>query len=378
MKISYTSNGFLLFTIFTACLCLYFAIQKKKPNENEDILNISSRLEISTSKYTSISGLKLDKLPNQDDVIELFHVWKKEHGRVYNDLEEMSEKFDTFVSNLKYIVENNAKRDSPNSALLGLTNFADLSFTEFKETYMPLNTDAMDIVNDDDVQNVTCSDPPSTLDWRSNGAVTPVKDQGDCGSCWAFATVGAIEGIVAIKTGKLISLSEQELLDCVPDGSCSEGYVDSGFEWVTGNKGIARRTSYRYTASKGVCRASKTKNSANSSIESHQLVESSDRGLLCAVAKQPLVVSIYARSPKYHLYTGGIFKGEDCPLDPWTVTHSMILVGYNSKDNEDYWIVKNSQGTSWGIQGYMWIKRDYDKQYGVCGINRHVYFPVKK
>ncbi|CAL5183569.1 unnamed protein product [Lathyrus oleraceus] len=378
MKISYTSNRFLLFIIFTACLCLYFAIQKKKPDENEDILIIPSKFEIPRSKYTTTWGLILDKLPNEDDVIELFQVWKKENGRVYKDLAEMSEKFATFVSNLKYIVESNAERDSPDSAHLGLTNYADLSSTEFEETYMTLNTDAMDIVNDDDVQDVTCSNPPSTLDWRSMGAVTPVKDQGLCGCCWAFAAVGAIEGIVAIMTGKLISLSEQELLDCVPDGSCYGGSVDSGFNWVVRNKGIARQTSYPYTAKKGVCRASKIQNSANSGIDSYKAVARSDRGLLCAVAYQPLAVMIYAKTPKFQHYTGGIFRGEDCPLDSTIVTHNMVVVGYNSKNNEDYWIVKNSHGTRWGIHGYMWIKRDYTKQYGVCAINRYAYFPVKK
>ncbi|CAK8530689.1 unnamed protein product [Lathyrus sativus] len=377
MKISYTSNRFLIFIIFTACLCLYVAIQKKKPDENKDILNISSRLEIPTSKYTSISDLKLDKLPNQDDVIELFQGWKKENGRVYNDLEEMSKKFATFVSNLKYIVESNAKRDSPNSVRLGLTYFADLSITEFRETHMPLNTDAMDIVNDDDVQDVTCSDPPSSLDWRLKGAVTPVKNQRLCGACWAFGTVGAIEGIVAIKTGKLISLSEQEILDCDVTGSCARGLVGRAFYWVEENNGIATNESYPYTASKGVCRSSQIQNSENSSISAHKSAPRSDRGLLCAVAKQPIVVMIYSRSQSYQLYTHGVFQGDDCPLDSVEVSHTMLLVGYNSTDTEDYWIVKNSGGPTWGMQGYMWIKRNTNKKYGVCAINAWASFPIK-
>ncbi|KAI5447783.1 zingipain-2 [Lathyrus oleraceus] len=378
MKISYTSNRFLMFIIFTACLCLYFAIQKKNPDENEDILIIPSKFEIPTSKYTTISGLKLDKLPNQDDVIELFQVWKKENGRVYSDPEEMARKFETFVTNLKYIVESNAKRDSPHSARLGLNNFADWSSTEYRETYMTLNIDAMDIVNEDDVEDVTCSDPPSTLDWRSRGAVTPVKNQGLCGACWAFATVGAIEGIVAIKTNNLTRLSEQELLDCEPVGSCLQGSVNRAFIWIKENKGIASEDDYPYTFKKDVCRKTTIQNSANSGIDSHHLVERSERGLLCAVAKQPISVSIYAESPSYQLYEDGVFKGEDCPLDSKNVTHSMVIVGYNSVNNEDYWIVKNSQGTGWGMEGYMWIKRNTTKMYGVCAINAYAFNPVKQ
>ncbi|KAL5096851.1 hypothetical protein RYX36_001178, partial [Vicia faba] len=152
MRISYTSNRFLLFIIFTACLCLFFAIQKKKPTH----LNKSSKLEIPTNNYSSLSGLKLDKLPNEDEVLKLFQQWKKQHGRVYNGLEEMAKKFDTFVTNLKYIVESNAKRESPHSAVLGLNKFADWSFEEFKETYINMNDDdSMEIVMNDDVDDST-------------------------------------------------------------------------------------------------------------------------------------------------------------------------------------------------------------------------------
>ncbi|KAL5096871.1 hypothetical protein RYX36_001198, partial [Vicia faba] len=148
MRLSFTSNRFILFIIFTAGLCIYFANQKKKTYENEDIISIYSSFEIPASP-------KLDKLPNEDEVIELFQLWKKEHGRVYSDQKEMEKKFETFVSNLKYMVETNANRDSPQSSLLGLTDFADLSFMEFKERYMTMDTDTMNIVNDDDVIELT-------------------------------------------------------------------------------------------------------------------------------------------------------------------------------------------------------------------------------
>ncbi|XP_058760010.1 cysteine protease XCP2-like [Vicia villosa] len=256
----------------------------------------------------------------------------------------MATKFDTFVTNLKYITESNAKRNSPHSALLGLTNFADLSFMEFKETYMTMNSDNMDIVNDD-VDELTFS------------------------CCWAFSTVAAIEGIVAIKTKKLISLSDQELLDCEPYGNCLRGNVNKAFIWVEGNKGIATQDRYPYTANKGVCRNSTIPNSATSRIKSHHLVKRSENGLLCSVAKQPLNVGIYAETREFQHYTGGVFRGQECPLDSMDVTHSMVIVGYDSVDNDKYWIVKNSVGTKWGKNGYMFIKRETGKKYGVCAIN---------
>ncbi|KAL5096854.1 hypothetical protein RYX36_001181 [Vicia faba] len=126
---------------------------------------MSSNFEIPTSKYTLILGAKLDKLPNQDEAIELFQVWMKEHERVYSDLEETAKKFGIFVTNLKYITESNAKRDSSHSVLLGLTKFADLSFMEFNETYMTMNTDTIDIANNEVVHDSTYSDPPSSLEY---------------------------------------------------------------------------------------------------------------------------------------------------------------------------------------------------------------------
>ncbi|CAI8591017.1 unnamed protein product [Vicia faba] len=167
-----------------------------------------------------------------------------------------------------------------------------------------MNTDTIDIANNEVVYDSTSSDPPSSLDWRSKGAVTPVKDQGTCGCCWAFACVGAIEGIVQIKKGKLIRLSEQELLDCVPNAGCNGGTKTDGFKWVIGNKGVAREDDYPYTAKKDVCRSGQISNSANSNIDSYYLVERTDRGLLGVVAKQPLSISIYAKSPEFQLYIG--------------------------------------------------------------------------
>ncbi|XP_058749825.1 ervatamin-B-like [Vicia villosa] len=367
MRISFTSNRFrifIIFIIFTVCICLFFGIQKKKP----PLLNKFSNFEIPINNYSSLSGLKLDKLPNDDDVLKLFQQWKKEHGRVYNDLDEMTKKFETFVSNLKYIVETNAKRDSPQSALLGLTNFADWSFKEFNETYMTMKSDNLTIVNDD-VLELACN-PPSSLDWRLKRAVTSVKDQRTCGSCWAHTAVGAIEGIVAIVTGKLISLSAQELVDCDPVSlGCGGGYLYDAFNWVLRNGGIARDSKYPYTAVKGACRSTQIPNSPTSAIYTYNHVKVSDNALLCAVAKQPIGICIYASVPEFQHYTNKIFQGRDCPVDSTYVTHCMLIVGYDSYKGYDYWIVKNSYGSGWGVQGYMYIQRNTGKKYGVCAIN---------
>ncbi|XP_045802725.1 ervatamin-B-like [Trifolium pratense] len=360
MMIFHTSYLFLLFIIFTTFLCPF------------------SSYDIST-KYSSILGPNLDKLPTQDKTIKLFQQWMKDHGRVYKDLKEMTKKFDIFLSNLKYITETNAKRKSPHDFFLGLNNFSDWNSQEFQEKYlhdidMSMNNDMVNVNGVRDLSS--CSDAPSSLDWNSKGAVTTVKNQNTCGSCWAFAAVGAIEGLNAIQTGKLIDFSEQQVLDCTVSEGCISGWVNKAFDWIISNQGIASANDYSYTSSKGDCKASQIQNNADSTISAYYHVEESDNGLLCAVAKQPISVCLYAPDD-FHQYSHGIFDGPNCPVDSKDTNHCLLIVGYDSIDGVDYWILKNSWGTSWGMNGYMWMRRNTDKMYGVCAVNSWAYNPVK-
>ncbi|KAI9120344.1 hypothetical protein K1719_007377 [Acacia pycnantha] len=336
------------------------------------------------SKY-SILGYELDKYPTEEEqVLELFQHWKKEHGRFYRRPDEAAMRFEIFKRNLKHVVEKNAMTStSPNAHRLGLNRFADMTNEEFRRKYFskmkkPTKTRGRDLINGGfHFKDDSCEDAPSSLDWRKKGVVTGVKDQQDCGSCWAFSTTGAIEGINAIDTGKLISLSEQELVDCdTTNDGCEGGYMDYAFEWVISNGGIDKETDYPYTGRDGTCNITKEERKVVS-IDGYTDVTQTESALLCATVKQPISVGMDGSALDFQLYTGGIYDG-DCSSDPDDIDHAVLIVGYGSEDGEDYWIVKNSWGTDWGLDGYFLLIRNADEKYGKCAIDYMASYPTKE
>ncbi|XP_058773406.1 ervatamin-B-like [Vicia villosa] len=358
--ISHTINQFLFFTIFTTFLCLSSC--------EDDIPN----------KYSTILGPNNDKLPTQDEAIQLFQLWKKEHGRVYNDLALMSKKFGIFLSNLRIITNANRERKSSDDILLGLTDFADMSSKDFQESYLydiDMSSNTMKPQDDDQLQSVSI---PRSWDWRLHGAVTEVRDQiRPCKSCWAMSAVGAIEGITAIKTKILNPLSVQELLDCDKHSfGCDGGFVSNAYDWVIKKKGMTDEHDYPYTARKGpTCKASLFPKRAN--IYSYYGVKGYENDMLTATYQQPISSCLYVVPEDFQHYIRGIYDGRNCPEDPKLANHCMLIVGYDTALNQDFWIVKNSWGKTWGADGYMFIKRNNGRQYGVCGINAWASYPYK-
>ncbi|KAJ0977360.1 hypothetical protein J5N97_012834 [Dioscorea zingiberensis] len=310
--------------------------------------------------------------------LELFEQWSAKHGKVYQHPSERAMRFENFLKNLAYVLERNAKRELTSIGhTVGLNAFADLSNEEFRVKYLSKmkllgKTKMVEIEG----KTEEC-DAPYSLDWRKKGAVTGVKDQGQCGSCWAFSSTGAMEGINAITIGDLISLSEQELVDCdTTNEGCDGGNMDYAFEWVINNGGIATEYDYPYTGQDGRCNIEK-ENIKAVTIDGYQDVAPDENALLCAVAKQPVSVGIDGSSIDFQLYTGGIYDG-DCSSDPADIDHAVLIVGYGSEKNIDYWIVKNSWGTSWGMKGYIYIRRNTGLPYGVCAINVMASYPIKE
>lgn len=273
------------------------------------------------------------------------------------------------------VEEHNAKGASFD---MKLNEFADMSWDEFKASkiasgYNHQKWREFNKFNVEDLSNVTV---PASVDWRQQNAVTGVKNQGQCGSCWAFSTTGSIEGITAIKTGQLKSLSEQQLVDCsTAEGNkgCQGGLMDQGFEYVIKNGGLCSESSYPYKASgPNNCQASSC--SSVASISGYHDVPAKDqKSLTAAAAQQPVSVAIEADQSAFQFYSGGVFDAScGTKLD-----HGVLVVGYGTQNSKDYYIVKNSWGSSWGLSGYILMARNTQSSAGQCGIALSASYPTK-
>ncbi|KAF3328568.1 cysteine protease [Carex littledalei] len=301
---------------------------------------------------------------------ERFENWVVEHGKNYLSTAERQHRLEVFADNVKFIDKFN--REKKYGYTLSVNHFSDLTREEFAAKHSGATPSSLALRPSNQL-NLTSV--PSSMDWRSRGAVTKIKDQGSCGSCWAFAAVAATEGIVKIKTGKLISLSEQELIDCVTASSgCDGGWSDKAFEFIISNGGIASESEYPYKKVQGKCRANKIKHNDAAALRGYGTVpRKNETMLMAAVAQQPVVVYFDSNSSSFQFYSGdGIYDGP-CGAE---LDHAVTIVGYGENGGKKYWIAKNSWGTSWGDNGYMYIAKDASKKSGMCGLAIHAYYPI--
>jgi C1A family cysteine protease len=286
-----------------------------------------------------------------------FKAWMSHHGKVYASVEEFAHRFKIFSENSAYIRVHN---EQGHSYTLGTTKFADMTHEEFRALVSnPRPSSDPRSRSYVDLSVVAAAD---SIDWRTKGVVTPVKDQGSCGSCWSFSATGSIEGAYAIATGTLKSFSEQQLVDCswaFGNAGCGGGWMDNAFQYAE-STGLETESDYPYTGEDGSCSEDPSKFAVK--VTSYVDVQTnSDSALAAALNVGPVSIAIEADQSAFQFYTRGIINMDDCGSN---LDHGVLAVGYTA----DAWIVKNSWGPSWGEQGYVRLQRVPDASVGTCGV----------
>jgi len=296
----------------------------------------------------------------------LFKEWQVKHNKVYKTAGESKHRLAAFSNNARFVANFDSKA---RGFTVALNEFADLTSQEFVALYNGMN-----------ITKTPGTYTPSkvggnTVDWVAKGAVTPIKNQGQCGSCWAFSTTGSTEGAHFLATKALVSLSEQNLVDCsTAQGNmgCNGGLMDQAFQYIISNNGIDTEASYPYTAT-GPNNCQFSSSNVGAKLKSFNDVTSGDENALqTAVNQQPVSVAIDDSQQSFQLYQSGVYNEPDCSSTQ--LDHGVLAVGYGSDNsNTAYWYVKNSWGTGWGMQGYIWMSRNANNQ---CGIATAASYPI--
>jgi len=302
--------------------------------------------------------------------------FKLKFNKKYQSEEDEAYRQSVWTSTVEMISEHNAEFEAGEHTFnIGENELADLTPDEIKERMNGLvaaesGEDGVVMVTESELAQLN-----KTVDWRAKGYVTEVKNQAHCGSCWAFSATGSMEGAHFKSSGKLVSLSEQNLVDCSRKEhnlGCMGGLMDNAFKYVIANHGIDTEASYPYNATTGkTCKFNQTNIGANITSFT-DIPRNSEMDLQKASATiGPISVGIDASRPTFHFYKSGVYHDHKC--SSVHLDHGVLVVGYGTEGGKDYWLVKNSWGASWGEKGYIKMARN---KKNACGIASQASYPV--
>lgn len=309
-----------------------------------------------------------------------WEAYKTTHNKQYNsDIEPLRRLI--WEGNVRKIDLHNLEADrGVHTYWLGMNEYGDMTTEEFVAVMNGYRRNISRSVcgKFQAPLNVEVTDLPETVDWREKGYVTKVKNQGQCGSCWSFSATGSLEGQNFRKTGKLVELSEKNLMDCSKkqgNEGCKGGLMDQAFEYVITNKGIDTEKSYPYKPRDGECEF-EAKDIGATEVSCMDIESGSESDLQKAVATVgPISIAMDAGHDSFQLYRDGVYKERKCSSEK--LDHGVLVVGYGIHhglfSKEDYWTVKNSWGTSWGMGGYFYLARNDNN---MCGVATQASFPT--
>lgn len=299
-----------------------------------------------------------------EDNVELqFQSWRAEMGKFYATKEEYAYRLGVFAANLKIVEAHNAGN---HSFLLGATRFADMTNAEYRQVMLPVTQDFTNFQYDGPVHQISGLAAPDNVDWRDQGAVNAIKDQGQCGSCYAFGAVAAMEAAWKMAGHALMAFSEQNIVDCstsLGNQGCNGGWHYWAMDYVIKN-GIMSMADYPYIAKQQTCKFDKNK-VVGKIVSRTRTTQGSESALTDGVASHVMAIAIDASKNSFQLYKTGVYYEASCSST--SLDHAVSVVGYAPT----YWIVRNSWGTSWGQKGYIFMSRNRNNN---CGVATQAYY----